>query len=142
VFGSGSAKHLHSQEANDKTIFFLNQMGNNLDAYRAAIGLFHACKISLNIGYDSHSDTFHDILITNLRCSFLFAPWCFSYCPSNILFVTILLVVNIIVLLRDVFHIVLVIGPRAAVLAWGQYEKHYDIMVSQCSVLFFLCIFT
>ena len=22
-----------------------NQMGNNLDAYRAAIGLFHACKI-------------------------------------------------------------------------------------------------
>ena len=27
-------------------------MGNNLDAYRAAIGLFHACKMSLNIGYD------------------------------------------------------------------------------------------
>jgi hypothetical protein len=48
-------------------------MGNNLDAYRAAIGLFRACKMSLNIGYDSHSDTFHDILITNLRCSFLFA---------------------------------------------------------------------
>jgi hypothetical protein len=44
-------------------------MGNNLDAYRAAIGLFRACKMSLNIGYDSHSDTFHDILITNLRCS-------------------------------------------------------------------------
>jgi hypothetical protein len=35
VFGSGSAKHLHSQEANDKTIFFKNQMGSNLDAYRA-----------------------------------------------------------------------------------------------------------
>ena len=48
-------------------------MGNNLDAYRAAIRLFHACKMSLNIGYDSRSDTFHDILITNLRCSFLFA---------------------------------------------------------------------
>ena len=48
-------------------------MGNNLDAYRAAIGLFHACKTSLNIGYDSRSDTFPDILITNLRCSFLFA---------------------------------------------------------------------
>jgi hypothetical protein len=29
--------------------------------------------MSLNIGYDSRSDTFHDILITNLRCSFLFA---------------------------------------------------------------------
>ena len=72
MFGSGSAKHLHSQEANDQTIF-LNQMGNNLDAYRAVIGLFHAWKMSLNIGYDSHSDTFHDILITNLRCSFLFA---------------------------------------------------------------------
>jgi hypothetical protein len=43
VFGSGLAKHLHSQEAIDKTIFFLNQMGNNLDAYRAAIGLFHVC---------------------------------------------------------------------------------------------------
>jgi hypothetical protein len=40
-------------------------MGNNLDAYRGAIGLFRACKMSLNIGYDSHSDTFHDILITN-----------------------------------------------------------------------------
>ena len=48
-------------------------MGNNLDAYRAAIGLFHACKTSLNISNDSRSDTFHDILITNLRCSFLFA---------------------------------------------------------------------
>ena len=48
-------------------------MGNNLYAYRATIGLFHACKMSLNIGYDSRSDTFHDILITNLRCSFLFA---------------------------------------------------------------------
>ena len=48
-------------------------MGNNLDAYRAAIGLFHACKTSLNIGNDTRSDTFHDILITNLRCSFLFA---------------------------------------------------------------------
>jgi hypothetical protein len=53
VFGSGSAKHLHNQEANDTAIFFKNQMGNNLDAYRAAIGLFHACKMSLNIGYDS-----------------------------------------------------------------------------------------
>ena len=52
---------------------FKNQMGKNLDAYRAAIGLFHACKMGLNIGYDSRSDTFHDILITNLRCSFLFA---------------------------------------------------------------------
>jgi hypothetical protein len=36
-----------------------NQMGNNLDAYRAAIGLFHACKMSLNIGYDS---------INNIKC--------------------------------------------------------------------------
>jgi hypothetical protein len=43
-----------------------------MKAYRAAIGLFHACKTSLNIGNDSRSDTFHDILITNLRCSFLF----------------------------------------------------------------------
>ena len=40
---------------------------------RAAIGLIQACKMSLNIGYDSRSDTFLDILITNLRCSFLFA---------------------------------------------------------------------
>jgi hypothetical protein len=43
-------------------------MGNNLDAYRAAIGLFHAYKMSLNIGYDSRSDTFHDILITYSIC--------------------------------------------------------------------------
>ena len=73
MFGSGSAKHLHSQEANDTAIFLKNQMGNNLDVYRAAIGLFHACEMSLNIGYDSRSDPFHSILITNLRCSFLFA---------------------------------------------------------------------
>ena len=53
--------------------FKKNQMGNNLESYRSAIGLFHACKMSLNIDYDSGSDTFHDILITNLRCSFLFA---------------------------------------------------------------------
>ena len=56
--------------------FFLNQKGNNLDVYRAVIGLLHACKMSLNIGYDSRSDTFHDtqcIWISNLRCSFLFA---------------------------------------------------------------------
>jgi hypothetical protein len=32
-------------------------MGNNLDAYRAAIGLLHACKMSLNIGYDSSCGT-------------------------------------------------------------------------------------
>jgi len=32
---------------------------------------------------------------------------------------------NIIVLLRDVFHIGLVIGPRPAVLAWGAAERQY-----------------
>ena len=52
--------------------FLKDQMGSNLDAYKAAIGLFNACKTSLNIGYDSRPDTFHDILTTNLRSSFLF----------------------------------------------------------------------
>jgi hypothetical protein len=32
----------------------------------------------------------------------------------------------IIVLLRDVFHIGLVIGPRPAVLAWGTAERQYS----------------
>ena len=31
-----------------------------------------------------------------------------------------------IVLLRDVFHIGLVIGPRPAVLAWGAAERQYS----------------
>ena len=33
---------------------------------------------------------------------------------------------NIIVLLRDVFHIGLVIGPRPVVLAWGAAERQYS----------------
>ena len=33
---------------------------------------------------------------------------------------------DIIVLLRDVFHIGLVIGPRPAVLAWGTAERQYS----------------
>jgi hypothetical protein len=33
---------------------------------------------------------------------------------------------NTIVLLRDVFHIGLVIGPRPAVLAWGAAERQYS----------------
>ena len=33
---------------------------------------------------------------------------------------------NIIVLLRDVFHIGLVIGPRPALLAWGAAERQYS----------------
>jgi hypothetical protein len=33
---------------------------------------------------------------------------------------------NNIVLLRDVFHIDLVIGPRPAVLAWGAAERQYN----------------
>ena len=33
---------------------------------------------------------------------------------------------NNIVLLRDIFHIGLVIGPRPAVLAWGAAERQYS----------------
>ena len=33
---------------------------------------------------------------------------------------------NNIVLLRDVFHIGLAIGPRPAVLAWGAAERQYS----------------
>ena len=39
-----------------------------------------------------------------------------------------MLIVNIIVLLRDVFHIVLVIGPRAAVLESKRLEES-DLVV-------------
>ena len=76
-------------------------MGNNLNAYRAAIGLFHACKMSLNIGYDSRSDTFPDILITNLRCSFLFA--------SLLILQSLSLKVNVAFILF-VLHFILLIG--------------------------------
>ena len=34
--------------------------------------------------------------------------------------------IKYIVLLRDVFHIGLVIGPRPAVLAWGAAERQYS----------------
>jgi hypothetical protein len=37
-----------------------------------------------------------------------------------------ILKLDIIVLLRDVFHIGLVIGPRPAVLAWGAAERQYS----------------
>jgi hypothetical protein len=40
---------------------------------------------------------------------------------SNVLFGE-----NTIVLLRDVFHIGLVIGPRPVVLAWGAAERQYS----------------
>jgi hypothetical protein len=59
-------------------------MGNNLDAYRAAIRLFHACKMSLNIGYDTRSDTFHDILITNLKWLYHLLPGYADVSPTQV----------------------------------------------------------
>jgi hypothetical protein len=58
-------KHLHIQEANDTAIFFLNQMGNNLDAYRAAIGLFHACKLNEK-NRKNKMGTLHNIIIKSI----------------------------------------------------------------------------
>ena len=48
-------------------------MGNSLEAYRAAIGLFHAHTRKSNRPIIFSAYSYKDIFLTNLRCSFLFA---------------------------------------------------------------------
>jgi hypothetical protein len=48
-------------------------MGNSLEAYRAAIGLFHAHTRKSNSPIIFSAYACKDIFLTNLRCSFLFA---------------------------------------------------------------------
>jgi hypothetical protein len=60
--------------------------------------------------------------IENMPLEMIIWPWIrISECALNVLFAY----VAYIVLLRDVFHIGLVIGPRRAVLAWGAAERQY-----------------
>jgi len=54
-------------------IFFWNPMGNSLEAYRSAIGMFYNCsRISSRKCVLVQADSYRNILLTNLRCSFLF----------------------------------------------------------------------
>ena len=46
-------------------------MGNSIESYRAAIGLFYLKKRNLYRPTDFRADTYQDILLTNLRCTFL-----------------------------------------------------------------------
>ena len=49
-------------------------MGSCLQDYRAAIGLFDGkCRKNLKRSFDYRADTYQDILLTNLRCTFLIA---------------------------------------------------------------------
>jgi len=48
-------------------------MGNSLEAYRSAIGMFYNCsRISSRKCVLVQADSYRNILLTNLRCSFLF----------------------------------------------------------------------
>jgi hypothetical protein len=63
----------------------VTKIGNNLDAYRAAIGLFHAHTRKSNRPINFSTYPYKDIFLTNLRCSFLFAALlCLqSYCSIS-----------------------------------------------------------
>ena len=54
------------------SIFFWNPMGNSLEAYRSAIGMFYNCSRISSKYVLVQADSYRNILLTNLRCSFLF----------------------------------------------------------------------
>jgi hypothetical protein len=54
------------------SIFFWNPMGNSLEAYRSAIGMFYNCSRISSKCVLVQADSYRNILLTNLRCSFLF----------------------------------------------------------------------
>ena len=76
-------------------------MGNNIEFYRAAIGLFNRCKRMKFGPNDFRTDTHQDIIMTNLRCAFLFASLMVlqNLCPK----------INVVFLLF-VLHFILLIG--------------------------------
>jgi hypothetical protein len=47
-------------------------MGNSLEAYRSAIGMFYNCSRISSKCVLVQADSYRNILLTNLRCSFLF----------------------------------------------------------------------
>jgi len=67
--------------------------------------------------------SFNDFYIGFFNCPDSVVFFCFSFHSWQNLQIRI---VDIIVLLRDVFHIGLVIGPRPTVLAWGAAEHQYS----------------
>ena len=54
------------------SIFFWNTMGNSLEAYRSAIGMFYNCSRISSKCVLVRADSYRHILLTNLRCSYLF----------------------------------------------------------------------
>jgi hypothetical protein len=54
------------------SIFFWNPMGNSLEACRSAIGMFYNCSRISSKCVLVQADSYWNILLTNVRCSFLF----------------------------------------------------------------------
>jgi hypothetical protein len=54
------------------TVIFWNPMGNSLEAYRSVIGMFYNCSRISSKCVLVQADSYRNILLTNLRCSFLF----------------------------------------------------------------------
>jgi hypothetical protein len=79
------------------------QMGNSLEAYRAAIGLFHAHTRKSNRPINFSAYSYKDICLTNLRCSFLLAALlCLQSLSLNINAVFLLFVLTFILMVGNV----------------------------------------
>ena len=71
-------------------LHFFCLMGNDLQAYRAAIGTFYTCLRKTYGSNNYWSDTYQNIFMTYLRCSFHFAALLLlqgMYPNVNILFI-------------------------------------------------------
>ena len=78
-------------------------MGNSLEAYRVAVGMFHCHTRKLIRPKDFRADTYQDILLTNLRCSFHFAALlCLQSFNPNANALFLLFVLNFILLIGNI----------------------------------------
>jgi hypothetical protein len=77
IFPTSSIKWSEKSKNNAFTFGFRpSPMGNSLEEYRAAIGIFHSHTCRLCEPFVIRTDTYLNIFRTNLRCSLLV---CFSY---------------------------------------------------------------
>ena len=82
------------------SIFFWNPMGNSLEAYRSAIGMFYNCSRISSKCVLVQVDSYRNILLTNLRCSFLFVSLLvLQSLNSNVNVVFLLFVLHFIILM-------------------------------------------
>jgi hypothetical protein len=78
-------------------------MGNSLEAYRAATGLFHAHTRKSNRPVNVSVYSYKDICMTNLRCSFLFAALlCLQSLNPNVNAVFLLFILAFILMVGNV----------------------------------------